>query len=267
MSGRPARAVRLATQQLRIDHAEMLWSAGERFCDERVVERAIVALDHILDALDAAYEPLTWRRAATLHGRALVTLGELTADTGQIIEAIGELSEVVEGLTRDHSPLDWADVQLALARALEALGEATDSVEAFERAVESYNRALIVLKRQPGLSLRAAAGVNRAMCIARRAELAEQLHSLDEAEANFRCELASADAKLDPVWWAVCQLALARIYEVRLARCGRDRGERTRALFAATEALEVFSDHGLRNLADLTLTTIDRLQVRGKVRR
>lgn len=65
----------------------------------------------------------------------------------------------------------------------------------------------------------------------------------------------------------MCQLALARIYEAQITRNGRDRGERARALLALNEALDVFGSAGLRNLADETLTAIDRLQVRGKVRR
>lgn len=266
-TGRRSRTARLAVSQHRADLGEMITLAAARFYDERLAERAIAMLSRVIEDIDAAYEPLTWRRVATLRGRAMVLLGELTGETAHIVEGVSELSEVLENLARDHSPLDWVDVQLALAQGLQSLGEATETVAPLDRAIQGYSRALMVLKREPALSLRAAAGVNRALCMGRRAELSDDLLAIDEAEANFRCELASADTKTDPVWWAVCQLALARIYEARITRNGRENGERSRALLALNEALEVFAEAGLRNLADQALTGIDRLQVRGKVRR
>lgn len=262
-----SRHARLAVAQQRADLAEIIVLAASRFYDERLAERAAGMLAGLAEDLDPAYEPLTWRRVCTLEGRALVLAGELTGEVARIIDGVGRLTDVLDNLSREHSPLDWVDVQLAHAEAMQSLGEATESVQAFDRAIEGYNRALAVLRREPALGLRAAAGVNRALCIGRGAELASDNHALDEAEANFRCELASAEPRLDPVWWAVCQLALARIYEAQITRNGRDRGERARALLALNEALDVFGSAGLRNLADETLTAIDRLQVRGKVRR
>jgi tetratricopeptide (TPR) repeat protein len=263
---RHSRASRLEAVQARADLGEALAAAGERFSDERLVERAIANLSVLAAGLDAAYEPLSWARTTLLKGRALIVLGELTGEVGQIVEGVGLLTEILELIARDHSPLDWAAAQLELAHGLHSLAEASDG-DGLDRAVAAYDRALIVLKRQPALRQRAAAAVNRAMCIAQRAELSADRHAIDEAEANFRCELASADPKLDPTWWAVCQMALARIYEVRIARAGGDLAGRARALFALSEALEVFSDHGLRDLADVCVTAIDRLQVRRTVGR
>ncbi|HET9160759.1 MAG TPA: hypothetical protein VFN88_09105 [Caulobacteraceae bacterium] len=262
---RTDRAGRLDAAKARADVAEAICAAGERFSDERLVERAIAMLSVLTQGLDAAYEPLTWARAGLLRGRALVVLGELTGEAGQIVEAVSQLTEVIDTVSRDHSPLDWAAAQLELARALEALSIAADA-GAIERAVNAYDRALLVLKRRPDLRQRAAAGINRALAVARRAEASPDRHAMDEAEANFRCELASADPAHDPAWWAVCQVALARIYEVRLARFS-DRLARQRALFALTEALEVFSVQGLRELADVAVSAMDRLQARRPVGR
>jgi hypothetical protein len=260
------RAGRLDAAQARADLGEAMAWAGERFSDERLAERAIAMLSVLANGLDPAYEPLTWARANILRGRALVILGELTGEVGQIVEAVSLSSEVLDTLSRDHSPLDWALAQLELARALEALALAAEG-DAIDRAISAYDRALLVLKRRPGLRQRAAAAVNRALAIARRAETNPDRHAVDEAEANFRIELASADPTRDPVWWAVCQTALARVYELRLARCGDDVRTRTRALMALNEALDVFSENGLRDLADVAVAAMDRLQVRRPVGR
>ena len=264
---RAPRVQRLANVHLRADLGEVLACAGERFSDERLVERAIATLSVLGAGLEPAYEPLTWARTSALRGEALVLLGELTGEVGQIIEGVSVLTDVLDVVARDHSPLDWAGAQLALARALEALGEASDGAESYDKAVSAYDRALLVFKRNPDLSLRAAAAVNRALCIARRAEASPDRYAVDEAEANFRCELASADTKLDPVWWAVCQMALARIYEVRIDRGTAETRDRARALMALNEALDVFSEHGLRDLSDLTVSSIERLQTRRPVGR
>jgi hypothetical protein len=252
------RASRLEAVAARADLGEALCAAGERFSDERLVDRAIALLSVLTVGLDPAYEPLSWVRAGILRGRALTVMGELTGEAGQIAEAVKQLTAVLDNLTRDHSPLDWAAAQLELARALEALSIAVGG-DAADRAVNAYDRALYVLKRRPALRQRAAAAVNRALAIARRAEASPDRHAVDEAEANFRCELASADPVHDPAWWAVCQMALARIYEVRLARIS-DRRARARALFALSEALEVFSAQGLRELTDMAVSAMDRLQ-------
>lgn len=263
---RANRASRLETAQVRAELGETLCAAGQRFSDERLVERAIGTLSVLAAGLDPAYEPLSWARTCTLRGRALVVLGELTGEVGQILEAVTQITDVLDVLNRDHSPLDWATSQLELAHALESLGQATEG-DALTRAVSAYDRALMVLKRRPTVRLRAAAAVNRALCIAHRAELSDDAHALDEAEANFRIELASADPRIDPVWWAVCQMALARVYEIRIERIDGDTRGRGRALFSLNEALDIFSSHGLRDLADIAVTAMDRLQVRRPVGR
>ncbi|CAN5336622.1 hypothetical protein BH11PSE2_BH11PSE2_06200 [soil metagenome] len=251
----------LPAARVAADRAEVLIAAGERFKDDRRLSRAITDLQRAQASLDPAYEPLSFVRAVSLRGAALVRLGELIGEPAHIVDGVAVLAEALDHVTRDHSPLDWARVQLALAHGLHMLGEATESEDAFAKAEASFDRALMVLKRQPALGLTASAAVNRAICLIRRAELNLDLFALDEAEAAFRCQLAAAEPKLDPVAWAVCQMSLARIYEARWDITGRDRGERARAAMALSAALDVFAEAGMRSLADMALTALRRLNV------
>ena len=81
--------------------------------------------------------------------------------------------------------------------------------------------------------------------------------ALAEAETVFRADLAGRVAGRDPVGWAVVQVALARRYQARAALQG-DAGELADAAFALTEALEVFTDHGQRSLAQIALAALER---------
>ena len=54
---------------------------------------------------------------------------------------------------------------------------------------------------------------------------------------------------------------MARIYEAQAKARGRDSGEAARAGEALLGAFDVFSEHGLRSLADLAATDLDRLRV------
>lgn len=260
------RGARLPGAQARADRGEMLLAAGERFKDETLLDRAVADLTRAAAGLDAAYEPVTFARVACLRGQALVALGEVQGDARPIAEGVAAIAAQFECLTRDHSPLDWARGQLALAHGLQAMGEITESDEAFDQALSAYDRALVVLKRQPALGLTAGASVNRALCLARRAELGLDLFALDAAEAAFRCELAAANPRLDPVAWAVCQLSLARIYETRVEIRGRDQGEKAKAAMALSAALDVFGEQGLRSLADVAASALERLRMPAPIR-
>lgn len=255
------RSARLPGAQARADRGEMLLAAGQRFKDDILIARAIADLDRAAAGLDAAYEPVTAARVACMRGQALVALGELQGEARHIAQGVAAIAGQVDQLSRDHSPLDWARAQLALAHGLQSLGEVTESDEAFDQALCAYDRALMVLKRQPSLGLTATACVNRALCLARRAELGVDLIAIDAAEAAFRCELAAANPGLDPVRWAVCQLSLARIYETRMDITGQDRGLRAKAAIALTAALEVFGEQGLRSLSDVASIALERLRM------
>ena len=211
-----------------------------------------------LRKLDSAYEPLSWARAEALHWTAAAALAELDMDIAAIAAAVNGLVAVLETLTRDHSPLDWAGTQVALAQALQRLGDATDSDGAFSQAAGAYARVLTVLERNPNLPARAEVAFQRALCLARRAELAADLNGLREAENALRAELAAGNSVKDPVGWAVRQLGLASLHDAQVMISGRDRGDRARSGLALALALEVFKEHGLRSLSDEAARALER---------
>jgi hypothetical protein len=140
------------------------------------------------------------------------------------------------------------------------MGEASTSERAFEQAVTCYDRASQVLKAQPALALRAVVANNRALSLARCAELTADLAVLDAAELAFKTELAAAPGGRDPASWAVAQMNLARLYEARVEITGRDDGRLARAGAALACAFDVFSELGLRSLTDLAAQGLQRLK-------
>src|SRR6185436_1796315 len=158
--------------------------------------------------LDAAYEPLTWSRIDAARACAHAALGEVMGDIGMIADAVGALANALDGQARDHSPLDWARGQATLASALQTLGEAGAAEAAFEKAVTCFDRAALVLKDAPALTLRAVVAANRAACLAKSAELTGDLAVLDAAEAAFKTELAAGSPAKDPTAWALLQIHL-----------------------------------------------------------
>ena len=150
-------------------------------------------------------------------------------------------------------------MQTALAQGLQALGEAGGSERAYEQAVTCYDRAAHVLKSTPALALRAFGASNRALCLARSAELSGDLTVLDAAESAFKIELAAISAKREPAAWALLQVNLARLYEARMDITGQDRGERASAAVALNAALDVFGELGLRSLSAVAADALERL--------
>ncbi len=257
--GRRLPDARLAAMELRLTRADLLAAAGQRLKEPMLLRMALDELARDLETLDAAYEPLTWARAAMLRGAALAAMAETDANLAEIATAVADLAKVLDTVRCDHSPLDWTRGQQALAGALQMLGEAADSDRAFDQAIGCYDRALMVLGDKPALSERAHAVYHRAVCLARRAEITCDLAGLDEAEAALRAELAGSGASRDPVGWAVRQLNFARLYEARVGVTGRDQGERAASAVALSAALDVFGEHGLRGLADTTQRRLEEL--------
>lgn len=252
---------RMASVELRLVRADLLATAGQRLRDPALLRRALDDLARDLAGLDPAYEPLTWAVAAMLRGAARAVLAEMDAELGEIATAVADLATVLETLRCDHSPIDWSRGQQALGDCLQILGEAADSDRAFDQAIGCYDRALLVLADQAGLPERSHAIYQRAVCLARRAEITCDLRGLDEAEAALRAELAGSGASRDPVGWAVRQLNFARLYEARVGVTGRDRGERAASAVALSAALDVFGEHGLRSLADTAARRLEALRV------
>lgn len=257
------RAARLLAVEARLVLADILIGWGARLRDTEILTMARDEAERALKGLDSAFEPLSWARAAALRGQAMALLGEAAGDVESLALSVTALADVVGELSRDHSPLDWAKAQTALAQGLQALGEAGGSERAYEQAVTCYDRAAHVLRKAPGLSLRALGASNRALCLARSAELSGDLTVLDAAEAAFKIELAAISARRDPAAWALLQVNLARLYEARIDITGQDRGERAAAAMALSAALDVFGELGLRSLTIVAADALERLAIAG----
>lgn len=252
---------------LRLEHADrvcaradVLIGFGGRLRDGALVAVALKELADLRGALDPAYAPLAAARADALRGEGLVLAGELAGDVTLIIDGVDVLTAAVELIPADHSPLDWARLNASLALALQALGEATTCERAFEQAVTAFDRARGVLSDHPALQLTAVVANNRAVCLARSAELTGDLAVLDAAEAALKTELTHGAPRRDPVAWAIVQLNLARLYEARVEITGRDRGERAAAAMALATAFDVFAEQGLRSLSEMASNGLDRLR-------
>lgn len=253
-------SARLQLADQRAARIDLILACAERLKDRNLAELAVSEAKTAAAVLDPDFEPLAWARLEGLRGSALVLLGELDGELSRITEGVETLFAAVEVLTPDHSPMDWARAGAALGAALQALGEASTSERAFEQAVSAYDRATQVLKAQPALALRAVVANNRALCLARCAELTADLAVLDAAELAFKAELSAAPGARDPASWAVAQMNLARLYEARVEITGRDDGRLARAGAALAAAFDVFSELGLRSLTDLAAQGLQRLK-------
>ena len=257
---RRATAARALAADARLVRADLLCGLGAQLKNEAMLQTAMDDAAAAADRLDLAYEPLTWVRAELVRGQALALLGELRGDVEAIATGAATLAGALDHLVRDHSPLDWARAQVSLARVLTALGEAAADERAFEKAVTCYDRAQLVLREAPASPLRGLAAGERAVCLARSAELTGDLSVLQAAETALKIELAGQRPRLDPVAWALAQLHLARLYEARLDITGKDRGERASALMALEAALDVFADQGMRSLTIMASDALERLR-------
>lgn len=251
---------RLLIAEARAIRVDLLAGWGARLKDRDLLRMALDEAREVEASLDRAYEPLSWARASAMTGQVMSLLGEVTGEVEILADAVSTLVAALDEMPRDHSPLDWARAQVGLAQALQSLGEGTVSERAFEQAVTCYDRAEVVLKEVTGLALRGVAASNRALCLARAAELTGDLAVLDAAEAAFKIELSGDLARRDPVGWALAQVNLARLYEARMEITGRDRGERAKAAVALTAAFDVFSEQGLRSFSLIAVESLERLR-------
>jgi hypothetical protein len=204
---------------------------------------------------------------ATLRGAARGWLAELEGDLTLAAHAVNDLVAVLEQVTKDHSPLDWARAQLALASALQIMGEAADCDKALDQAAACHARALTVLGEEPALIERSATLHNQVQCLVRAAELRGDLAGLAKAEIALRADLAASKPAKDPIAWGVRQLGFARLYEARANLGRRDPGEDAAAALALAAALDVFGEHGRRELAAAAQAGLERLRGRTSRRR
>ncbi len=249
------------TAALLTDRADLLLGIGAGRCDRPLLASVAIELAVLVRDLDPARLPLSWMRAETLRGQALTALGEVAGDAASIAEGAAALKAAVAAATPQHSPLDAARASHALGLAQQAMGEACEEEVLFDRAVQAFGSALQTLDPASALPFRSIVAHDGAVCLARRAERRGDLKALEQAEAAFRKALKTRNAALDPLAWAVTQVALARIYEAQSA-LRPDTGERADAAFALASAIDVFSERGLRTLSTAALSSLDRLKER-----
>jgi len=263
-AARAGGAARLALVEHRLARAEMLALAGARLKDSDLVDRGAREAGSVVASLDAAYEPLSHARAATAHGTALALKAELTGEIEPAADAVEILVKALEQVPPDHSPLDWAGIQAALGQALIIVGEVSDCPRPFEQAVTCFERAATVLKTMSALTLRARAASGRAHALGRQAEMTGDLAVLDIAVAAQKSELCALRPASDPVAWAIAQLNLARLYEIRADITGRDDGGLAAASVALATAFDVFAEQGMRSLTEAAAEGLSRLRGREK---
>jgi tetratricopeptide (TPR) repeat protein len=257
--GAKAGGARLQLAEQRAARIDLLLACAVHLKDRALVEVALAESRTALAALDPDFEPLTWSRLELLRSEALARLGDYDGELSLIADAVETATQALEPLDPGHSPLDWARAQASLGEALQAMGEATTSERCFEQAVTCYDRATHIVKVQPALTLRAAVANNRALSLARCAELTADLAVLDAAELAFKAELAEQPGARDPAGWAVVQMNLARLYEARVEITGRDDGRLDRAATALAVAFDVFAELGLRSLTDMAAQGLQRI--------
>ena len=261
-SSRASGAARLALADFRAERADLLGLAAARLRDTDLADHAVREAKAALAGLDPAYEPLTYGRAVAAYGVALSRKAELTADVNPAADAVDALTAALDPVARDHSPMDWARIQTDLGQALIVLGEVTDSPRAFEQAATCFQRAALALKDQTALALRARVAAGKAQALGRQAELTGDLAVLDAAVAAQKTELCAIRPSADPVAWAVAQLNLARLYEIRVEITGRDDGGLAAGAVALAAAFDVFAEQGHRSLTDLAAQALERLRAR-----
>lgn len=239
--------------------ADILVGFGRRLRDGALLERAARDLAAALAVIDPDYRPVTWARMQSLRGQALIAQGELTGDAGRIADGCTALAAAADHIDAEHSPIDRARSGHALGLGLLALSEASGDEALADQALLLIEPALHLLERAPELPLRAVVAHDRADAVARRAIRRRDPAALADAEGLFRRELRARDARRDPVAWAVVQVGLARVYEAQADLRG-DLGERADAAVALNAALDVFTERGLKSLAETATSALGRLR-------
>ena len=252
---------RISAANLRIHRADMLIGFGIQLKEISLLRQAQTDLTQLVGQIDGDRLPITWARAEALLGSAMAACGDLEAREDEISQGAVALSAAMAHLPADHSPLDTARTCHALGLVLMALGEACDDDQLFDEAISAFDRALGPFESAPELAQRPICAYDRATAIARRAELHGDVTALAYAERVFKAELSSINPGADPVAWAVIQVSLARVYTARAEVTG-DPTLRAKAMMALSEALDVFTERGLRTLADAALTSLDHLKAK-----
>ncbi len=252
---------RIFAANLRVHRAELLIGFGLQLRETNLLRQAETDLAQLIVRIDPDKLPVTWARTESLRGSALAALGSLDGAPDRIAAGTAALKAAAEHLPEGHSPLDSARLTHSYAVALATLGEACDDDHLFDTAVSAFDVALALFAATPDLAQRPICAYDRACAVARRAERRGDVRAFAYAERAFKAELTVIDPSRDPLSWAVIQVALARVYLSRADLTG-DNGENGRAAMALSEALEVFTERGLRSLADVALTSLEEMAAR-----
>lgn len=252
---------RILAANLRLHRADMLVGFGVQLKEATLLRQAETDLAQVSAQIDRDRLPITWARAEALRGAALAACGALDADEDEISRGATALSVSMGHLPLAHSALDTARTSHALGVVLMTLGEICDDDRLFDEAITAFDRALEPFEANPEIAQRPVCAYDRAIAITRRAERHGDTASLDYAERAFKAELSGLEPSLDPVAWAVVQVALARVYSARAALTG-DEGQRSRATLALATALDVFTERGLRSLAEVVMSSLEQLKTR-----
>jgi len=252
-------SARVEAAALRCDRAEFLIAFGVRLKDKALIVQAEADLRQLAARLDPDLLPLSWARTEGLRGVALAALGELDADAKPLSDSVRVLAAAAESADFTFSPLDRSRISHAMALSLQSLAEVCGDEGLYDHALAAFDQAIVGMEAAAGLPLRAMVLHDRAVCVARQAERTGDGAALDRAESAFRAQLSARTAPADPVAWAVTQLALARVYEIRAVMEG-DIAPPTETAFALTEAQEVFAEHGLKALGELAGDALARIR-------
>ncbi len=236
----------------RVARAELLVGFALRLKEAQLAAQAADDLAHLSDHLDPDLMPLTFCRVETLRGEALCAVGELNGDAAALAEGAAALVLALDAAPQGWSPTDRARAARSLGLARQALAEATDEPALYDLAAESFDMALLALADAPALPLRAACAFDRALSLARRAEHVADARGLAWAEGALKARLSAHDPVVDPVAWACLQVALARIYGLK-AQVSGEVADRSHATLALEAAVDVFTERGLKSLAEAAL--------------
>lgn len=249
---------RILAANLRLHRADLLIGFGLQLRETNLLRQAETDLAQLIARIDRDKLPVTWARTESLRGSALAALGSLDGAPDRIATGTAALKAAFEHLPDTHSPLDSARLSHSYAVALATLGEACDDDHLFDTAIGAFDIAQALFAATPDLAQRPICAYDRACAVARRAERRGDVRALAYAERAFKAELTIIDPTRDPLAWAVIQVALARVYMSR-ARLTGDEGEHGNAALALSEALDVFTERGLRSLADVALTSLEEM--------
>ena len=250
----------------RVERAALLTAFAPLLKEAALAAQGADDLATVSDRLDADRLPLTFARVETGRGEALLALGELQGDAAALTEAVSAFEAALEAAPPGWSPLDRARAARGLGHARQALAEALEEPALFDAAADAFDLALRETQGAPGLPLRAACAFDRAVAMARRAGRTGDPAALAWAEGALKAQLSGAsdlgrgpvvDPVVDPVVWAALQVALASLYLAK-ARASNDGGGegRAQAALAVEAAVEVFTERGLKTLAEQALEAL-----------